>query len=66
MLDLQRKFEEIIRKWNRDNIGTIRKEKNIEGYEISFTQHLKVVPGLASIEFIKSYASKTKSKHWDS
>ena len=44
MLDLQRKFEEIIRKWNRANIGTIRKEKNIEGYEISFTQHLKVCP----------------------
>ena len=30
MLDLQRKFEEIIRKWNRANIGTLRKEKVIE------------------------------------
>ena len=27
MFDLQRKFEEIIRKWNRANIGTPRNEK---------------------------------------
>jgi hypothetical protein len=40
MLDLQRKFEEIIRKLNRANIGTPRKKKNFEiSYKISFAQH---------------------------
>jgi hypothetical protein len=30
MFDLQRKFEEIIRKWNKANTGTLRKEKAIK------------------------------------
>jgi hypothetical protein len=44
MLDLQRKFEEIIRKLNRAKIGTPIK-KTYLSYEIIFTQHLRVVPG---------------------
>ena len=53
----------MIRKWTTANIGIPGKEIT---YEMSFAQHLRVVPGWSSMEYLKSYTHKTKSEHRDS
>ena len=50
----------------KPTLGSQERKKNYWSYELSFTQHLRVVPGEASIEYVKPCTSKTKSKHWDS
>ena len=51
------------RKWTKANVRTPGKEIT---YEMSFAQQLRVVPGWASKEYLKSYTCKTKSEHRDS
>ena len=64
MFDLQRKFEKIIRKWSRANIGTPKKGNSYWSYEMSFAQHLRVVHGQGKYRMQKSiYYSSPFLRH---
>ena len=62
-LTCRERLRGMIRKWTRANFGNPGKEIT---YEMSFTQHLRVVPGWTSIEYLKSYTCKSKSEYGDS